>query len=112
MKIAIISSGFLPVIDGVTVTQINRVRELSQYGHQVLLFCPDYSQLANIYPLWQAYTGNILPGVKVVNLDSESFLGLDFERNVSTKSYQVVLQELQNFQPDIIHVDEPERLFT
>ncbi len=112
MKIAIISSGFLPVIDGVTVTQINRVRELSHYGHKVLLFCPDYSQLAKIYPNWQTYTGNILPGVKVVNLDSESFLGLDFERNVSRKSYQVVLQELQNFQPDIIHVDEPERLFT
>lgn len=111
MKIAIISSGFLPVIDGVTVTQINRLRQLSQYGHQVLLLCPDYSQLANIYPNWQAYTGNILPGIKVINLESESFLGLDFERNVSRKSYQRVLQELQNFQPDIIHVDEPERLF-
>ena len=111
MKIAIISSGFLPVIDGVTVTQINRLRQLSQYGHQVLLFCPDYSQLANIYPNWQGYTGNILPGVRVINLDGESFLGLDFERNVSRKSYQVVLQELQSFQPDIIHVDEPERLF-
>ena len=112
MKIAIISSGFLPVIDVVTITQINRLHQLSQYGHQVLLFCPDYSQLANIYPDWQTYTGNILPGVRIVNLDSESFFGLDFERNVSRKSYQVVLQELQNFQPDIIHVDEPERLFT
>ena len=111
MKIAISSSGFLPVIDGVTVTQINRLRELSQYGHQFVLFCPDYSQLANIYPHWQAYTGNILPGVRVVNLDSESFLGLDFERNVSNKSYQIVIQELRSFQPNIIHVDEPERLF-
>ncbi len=112
MKIAIISSGFLPVIDGVTITQINRVRELSHYGHKVLLFCPDYSQLAKIYPNWQIYTGNILPGVRIINLDSESFVGLDFERNVSRKSYQVVSQELQNFQPDIIHLDEPERLFT
>ncbi len=111
MKIAIISSGFLPVIDGVTVTQINRLRELSKYEHQVLLFCPDYSQLANIYPNWQAYTDNILPGIRIINLESESFFGLDFERNVSKKSYQVVLQELQSFQPDIVHVDEPERLF-
>ena len=53
-----------------------------------------------------------MPGVKVVNLDSELFLGLDFERNVSRKSYQVVSQELQSFQPDLIHVNEPERLFT
>ena len=112
MKVAIISSGFLPVIDGVTITQINRLRELSNYGHKVLLFCPDYSKLSNIYPNWKSYTGNILPGVRIVNLDSESFLGLDFDRNVSRKSYQVVSQELQNFQPNIIHVDEPERLFT
>lgn len=111
MKIAIISSGFLPVVDGVTVTQINRLQQLSQYGHQVLLFCPDYKQLSNIYSNWQAYTGDILPGIRIISLESESFFGLDFERNVSQKSYQRVLQELQSFQPDIIHVDEPERLF-
>lgn len=112
MKIAIISSGFLPLVDGVTVTLLNRLHKLSQGGHQVLLFSPDYSPLERIYPNWQDYTGNILAGVRVVNLSSESFMELDFERNVSRKSYQTVLQELQNFQPNIIHVDEPERLFT
>lgn len=112
MKIAIISSGFLPLVDGVTVTLLNRLHKLSQNGHQVLLFCPDYSPLEKVYLDWKDYTGNILPGVRVVNLSSESFMGLDFERNVTGKSYQIVLQELQKFQPDIIHVDEPERLFT
>jgi glycosyltransferase involved in cell wall biosynthesis len=111
MKIAIISSGFLPVVDGVTVTLINRLQRLSQWGHQVLLLCPDYSSLEKIYPNWRDYTGNILAGVKVINLPSDSLLGLDFERNVTRKSSQILWQELQNFQPDIIHVDEPERLF-
>lgn len=111
MRIAIISSGFLPVIDGVTVTLLNRVHKLSQDKHQVLLLCPDYSSLAGIYPNWQDYTGEFLPGVKVINLPSNSFMGLDFERNVTRKSYQIVLQELQKFKPDIIHVDEPERLY-
>jgi glycosyltransferase involved in cell wall biosynthesis len=111
MKIAIISSGFLPVVDGVTVTLMNRLQKLSQWGHQVLLFCPDYRALESVYPDWKNYTGNILPGVNVVNLDSTPFMDLDFERNVSQKSYLVLLQELQKFQPDIIHVDEPERLF-
>lgn len=112
MKIAIISSGFLPLVDGVSVTLLNRLHKLSQDGHRVLLFCPDYSPLETIYPDWKDYTGNIMAGVRVVNLSSESFMGLDFERNVNRKSYQTVLQELQKFQPDIIHVDEPERLFT
>jgi glycosyltransferase involved in cell wall biosynthesis len=111
MKIAIISSGFYPVVDGVTVTLINRLHRLSKGGHQVLLLCPDYSSLEKIYPNWRDYTGNILPSVKVVSLASDSIMGLNFERNVMRKSYQTVLEELQNFQPDIIHVDEPERLF-
>lgn len=111
MKIATISSGFLPVVDGVTITVFNRIKKLSQLGHQVLLLCPDYSGLSEIYPNWNAYTGDILPGVRVVNLDSTSFMGVDFERNVSPKSYQTVLRELEKFRPDIIHVDEPERLW-
>lgn len=111
MKIAIISSGFLPVVDGVTVTVWNRLQKLSEWGHEVLLFCPDYSSIEEVYPRWQDFTGNILPGVNVVSLTSTPFMDLDFERNVSRQSYKTCLQKLQEFQPDLIHVDEPERLF-
>ena len=110
MKIAIITSGFLPVIDGVTVTGFYRVQQLSKLGHQVLLFCPDYRELDSMYPNWQEYTGGILPGVRVVSLKSNPFF-VDFERNVARSSYKKVLQELEQFEPDVIHVDEPERLF-
>ena len=111
MKIAIIASGFLPLIDGVTVSGMQRLKKLSQWGHEVVLFCPDYSSLEVEYPNWQDYTGNILPGVRVINLASTSFLGIEYEPNVTRNSYQTVLKELEAFQPDIIHVDEPERLF-
>jgi glycosyltransferase involved in cell wall biosynthesis len=110
MKIAILSSGFLPVVDGVTVAQMNRLKWLSRWGHEVLLFCPDYGAIENIYPNWREFTGEILPGVRVVSLASTSYLGIEFERNVSPQSYGVVLQELATFQPDIIHVDEAERM--
>jgi hypothetical protein len=76
-----------------------------------LLFCPDYQKLASVYPEWKNYTGEILPRVRVVNLESTPFMGLDFERNVSYHSYPLVLKELEKFAPDIIHVEEPERLF-
>ncbi len=111
MKIAIIASCFLPIIDGVTVSGLQRLRLLSQWGYEVILFCPDYSSLAQDYPNWQDYTGNILPGVKVINLASSSFVGLDYEPNVNRASYQTVIRELTQFQPDIIHVDQPERLY-
>lgn len=110
MKIAIITSGFLPVIDGVTITGYSRLQQLSKKGHQVILFCPDYSKLAHIYPDWQQYTGEILPGVTVVNLPSSVFF-VEFERNVTWYSYRILERELAAFKPDIIHVDEPERLF-
>lgn len=111
MKIAILASGFLPVIDGVTVTLLHRLRRLNELGHQVLVFCPSYESLESIYPNWLNYTGRFLPGVEIVNLPSTSFMGVEFERNVSSKSYDIVLQKLTQFQPDIIHVDEPDRLF-
>jgi glycosyltransferase involved in cell wall biosynthesis len=110
MKIAILSSGFLPVVDGVTVAQINRLRWLSRWGHEVLLFCPDYQPIEGVYPNWREFTGEILPGVRVVTLASTSYMGIEFERNVSSKSYEKVLRELAAFQPDVIHIDEAERL--
>ncbi|MDJ0535545.1 MAG: glycosyltransferase [Xenococcaceae cyanobacterium MO_207.B15] len=110
MKIAIIASGFLPVIDGVTVSGFYRLKKLSQWGHQVLLFCPDYRSLAHIYANWQEYTGEILPGVKVINLASTPFF-VEFETNVAFYAYNKLIRELEQFQPDIIHVDEPERVY-
>lgn len=111
MKIAIITSGFLPVVDGVTVTLWHRLQILSQYHHQVLVFCPNYAPISQVYPNWQVYVGEIFPKIQLIPLASEPFMGLEFERNVTQKSYHDVLEALQEFQPDIIHVDEPERLF-
>ena len=110
MKIAIICSSFFPVIDGVTIAVFNRVKQLSRLGYRVKLFCPDYSAIADLYPNWQDYTGEIFTGIEVINLPSTKSLALDFERDVTIKSYQIVLRELERFQPDIIHVDEAERL--
>jgi glycosyltransferase involved in cell wall biosynthesis len=111
MKIAIIASGFLPVVDGVTVSGFQRLRKLSEWGHQVLFFCPDYQALKDVYPDWENYTGEIFPGIRVVSLASNGLMGLGFDRNVSFFSHPILVKELKAFQPDIIHVDEPERLF-
>lgn len=110
MKIAIICSSFFPVIDGVTIAIFNRVKQLSLLKHQVKLFCPDYSAISQIYPNWQDYMGEILTGVEVISLPSTKSIALEFERDVAIKSYSIVIQELAKFQPDLIHIDEAERL--
>ena len=111
MKIAIISSGFLPVVDGVTVAVYQRLRSLSQLGHDVLVICPDYRSLESIYPHWRNHVGEILPGVRVVSVPSEPFMGVEFERNFSRSANPIIQRELEAFQPEVIHVDEPDRLF-
>ena len=111
MRIAIISSGFLPVIDGVTVSLFHRVQVLSKLGHEVLILCPDYQSVAAVYPDWHKYQGDILPGVRVVNLPSEPFMGVEFERTLSRAADRPLNQELAAFAPEIVHVDEPDRIF-
>ena len=110
MKIAIICSSFFPVIDGVTIAVFNRVQQLSRLGHQAIVFCPDYQSLAHIYPNYRDYMGEIFPGIEIVSLPSTKSIALDFERDVTTKSYKIVIRKLTEFKPDIIHVDEAERL--
>lgn len=111
MRIAIISSGFLPVVDGVTVSLAQRLEVLSQLEHEVLVLCPDYGPIASIYPQWREHHGEILPGVTVVPLPSEPFMGVEFERNMSLGARAPLRQALEQFAPEIIHVDEPDRLF-
>lgn len=111
MKIAIIASGFRPVVDGVTVALYHRLRLLSQWGHEVLLLCPDYEPMAALYPDWRDYIGEIFPGVQVVRLPSEPFMGVVFERNFSRQANQPLQQALADFGPALIHVDEPDRIF-
>ncbi len=110
MKIAIICSSFFPVIDGVTIAVYKRLEQLSILGHQVRVFCPDYSPIKHIYPNYQEYTGEIFPGIQIISLPSSKAIALEFERDVTINSYQIVIEELNKFQPNIIHVDEAERL--
>jgi glycosyltransferase involved in cell wall biosynthesis len=111
VKIALASSGFLPCVDGVTVTVLKRVEQLSAMGHEVLLFCPDYAPVEAIYPNWRDFTGQLFPNVRVVNLPSTGLMGVDFERNVARGTHRRMVAELRAFHPDVFHVDEPERMF-
>jgi glycosyltransferase involved in cell wall biosynthesis len=110
MRIAIICSSFFPVVDGVTIAVYQRLEHLSILGHQIIVFCPDYRPLQDIYPDYQSYTGEIFPGVEIVNLPSTKAIALDFERDLTIKSNQILLKKLAQFKPDLIHVDEAERL--
>ncbi|WP_088241887.1 glycosyltransferase [Calothrix rhizosoleniae] len=112
MKIALISSTFLPSHDGVSITLFERLKKLSAAGHSALCLVSSYSELKDIYPNWSDYVGCIFKNIEVVPLPSKQWMGVKQERNPTRNSIPIIHHALTKFQPDIIHVDEPERLWT
>lgn len=112
MKVALISSTFLPSHDGVSITLFERLKKLSEANHSVLCFVSSYAEIAQIYPNWSDYVGNIFPNVEVIALSSQEWMGVPQERNPLRKSLSIINEALEKFTPDIIEVEEPERLWT
>jgi hypothetical protein len=112
MKIALISSTFLPIHDGVSLTIFERLKKLSETGHSVLFLVSSYAEIAHVYPNWSDYIGNIFPRVKVVALPSKGWMGIEQERNPQRQSLSIINEALVDFKPEIIQVEEPERLWS
>jgi len=112
MKVAIICSTFLPAQEGVSITLFERLKKLSEAGHSALCFVSSYSELKDIYPNWSDYVGCIFDNVEVFPLPSKQWMGVKRERNPIQTSISMINNALQKFQPDIIQVEEPERLWT
>ena len=110
MRIAIVSEGYFPEISGVTVSLHQRLKYFSQWGHSVRVYAPDYSQIANIYPRYRDYLGEVLPGVTVVPFPSQKFY-VDYTLDPKAFSARIVEKDIEAFGPDVIHLECAERLF-
>ena len=110
MRIALITSGFRPALDGTSLAVYERCRRLASWGHDVLVVAPDYAPIAHLYPEWRQYAGEIFPGVHVVPVPSRAFFGVEWERNPTPRAFGILERHLDAFRPDVVHVDEPERL--
>ena len=53
-----------------------------------------------------------MPGVYVCSVPSADVAGMDFERNMTVAAHRAMDAALEEFAPDVIHVDEPERIWT
>ncbi|NES83260.1 MAG: glycosyltransferase family 1 protein [Moorea sp. SIO2B7] len=112
MKVVLICSTFLPSHDGVSITLFERLKKLYEEDHSALCFVSSYSELKYIYPNWSDYVGCIFENIEVVPLPSKQWMGVKQERNPTQNSISIINNALKKFQPDIIQVEEPERLWT
>ncbi len=112
MKVVIISATFLPSHDGVSITLYERIKQLSAAGHEALCFVSSYQEIAEIYPKWSDYVGDLFPNVQIVSLASEEWMDVPQERNPKRSTLKAMEAAIAKFQPDIIEIEEPERLWT
>ncbi len=110
MRIAMLTEGYLPELSGVTTSLYQRLRWLGCWGHEVRLYAPDYSGLAEMYPNYLDYVGEVLPGVTVCPYPSKPYY-VSFARDAKPFTFGVVERDIRTFGPDVIHVECPERLF-
>lgn len=110
MRIAIITEGYFPEISGVTVSLHQRLKYFSQWGHEVRVYAPDYSQIGGIYPNYRDYLGEVMPGVTVVPFPSQKFY-VDYTLDPKAFAARIVEKDIEAFRPDVIHLECAERMF-
>lgn len=115
MRIAIVTSTFKPELSGIAETVNKRVRELSRMGgHEILVLGPDYSAIRDVLPDWERWVGPLYDGVTL-----ETYPTTAFDTAVQKPDVRRIVHFWQHslddriaeFAPDVLHVDEPDRLF-
>lgn len=95
MRIALFTETFLPKVDGIVTRLRHTVEHLQRAGDRVLIFCPDGGLTE--------YKGAKIYGVSGVPLPLYPELKMAFPR-------PAIGQQLEIFQPDVIHVVNPAML--
>ncbi len=94
-RVAIFAEAFLPKIDGVSKTAVLVIRHLQQTGREVIVFAPDLD----------GKTPETLGPSQVIPVPSLEFPGVP-ETKIGFPS-PIVNQNLDSFQPDVIHLFSP-----
>ncbi|MEO0533829.1 MAG: glycosyltransferase family 1 protein [Cyanobacteria bacterium P01_A01_bin.123] len=92
MRIALFTETFLPKVDGIVTRLKHTVEQLQRLGDEVVVFCPDGGLTE--------YKGAKVCGVPGFPLPLYPELKLAFPR-------PLIRAELEQFQPDLIHVVNP-----
>ncbi len=91
-RVAIFAEAFLPKVDGVSKTAFLTLRHLQQTGREVIVFAPDIAPQS-------------IGTTPVVPLPSLGFRGVPETR--MALPHPVVVQRLNEFKPDMIHLFSP-----
>lgn len=111
LNICIISSTFLPECNGVSVSLRNRLYHFSRMGHKVLVLCPDYGVERSIFPDYRSFQGEIFDNVLVKPVPTRRLPQRPVSPNYRSWMKWRLEDYIGSFRPDIISVEEPERIY-
>jgi glycosyltransferase involved in cell wall biosynthesis len=100
MKIAYTVDSYHPTANGINTFVDAAVRYLTNLGHEVILLAPDYPHLEDEGPLKGKIPIQRIPSWGVWPISSNRY-----ERLASPLAYKKVKRILDEFKPDIIHVN-------
>ena len=95
MRIAIFTNNYLPRVSGVAVAVDFQESALRKLGHETLVIAPDYA------------LGEDVKNVKVVRVKSLAFTSQRFAIPLNFLDKDLIKEELERFNPDIIHTHHP-----
>jgi phosphatidylinositol alpha 1,6-mannosyltransferase len=102
-KISIITSVFLPEEGGSPIAVFNRCISFVRMGLKVQLFIPDYGSKSD--PNLLATFKDL--GIELILLPTKKSNWVPLKLVPSSKSKKIIYNELFNFRPEIVIVDEP-----
>lgn len=110
MKIAFITTTMKPELNGLSDSVYDRAMVMAEEGHEILILGPDYEIIKEVHPEYKKYQGQIHPSVQMIPYKS-NFFKEKSDGCIIKPFFQYSLNPaLTEFQPDIIHVEEPYRM--
>jgi glycosyltransferase involved in cell wall biosynthesis len=116
MKILIVTTTWKPELSGIAEATYSRVMELSRIeACNIRVLAPDYSEYALTMPNYGDYVGRISANVEVKTYPTrivESITKVSTEARLVQPFWKYDFEHaFGDFGPDVIHVEEPCRLF-
>ena len=109
MNIAMFSDCYFPRINGVSVSILSFAEELTKLNHNVIIVCPDYESKKNLKSQFKFSYEEIQKtkkgSLKLFRLASHRIVFSQEDRLVKIAVWHNLKKYLDNFKPDIIHVN-------
>ena len=105
MKIAMFTDAYFPRINGVTVSVQSFAEGLCKLGHEVCVVCLEYTEEQQKSSFFDEKTNDDKSPFKILRVPSAWIAFSKEDRMMRLDKWHLVKKSMDEFQPDIIHIN-------